>query len=825
MNTAYPLLPVSVLTILAYFTTRMFAGWGIFTLKLHRKFWNILLLVAFLVTGLLGLLSVIKINFKLEIPGYDRLLHWHVAFGIGMVVVSLFHLSWHLKYYFSRASTLPDSGRKPVIEPQNQGYIKVHHLLFLLGAVAIINQVVFIREFLSVLDGNELILGIVMACWLLLTGWGAYAGRKQQSQGFGMAKGVKMLTVLALMPAPLIGLLYWLKSILFPPGTITPMGMSVNGVFLLLFPVCFLSGYLFTAFSALLSHSKNQNLTGKAYAFESFGSLAGGLIFSLILGRFFNSVQIVGLTSEVVLLAGALIAGRANSTKRNLLFVAGISIPILVTVFNPDLHLKKLFYPNQTIVLNQSTRYGNLVVTRQSGQLNFYENNALQFYTDNVALSEESVHLAMAQHENPKQVLLISGGISGMIAEIKKYPVEKVTCLETNPETVRILKDIVKTGDLSRVEFVDSDVRTFLKRTGNIYDVILINLPPPSTLGFNRFYTSEFFAIIKKHCDSGSVVCTSLPSTVNYAEANALEVNGSLWKTMGGQYRYQLLLQDEKNFFMASEKPLSSSITALIKQKGIVTSYLSSGYIDDELLAQRGQKLVSQFSNEVKTNRDFYPYLFIRQINHWLNFVGASYKALVIIPVILFLSLFFKLNPVTTGLYTGGFSAASLEVALMLAYQVFFGSLYLATALFFSVFMGGLALGSLWKPAKLFLRRLKSYMLIQFLLALFALLLPAFIYLIDQVSGVTFIAQLLFFIPVFVLAFGIGFEFNLASTLQSSNYRKTTAINYSADLAGSAFGAFLTAILLLPVFGLTVTCLVVASLNLFSGLRVLIAVR
>jgi spermidine synthase len=820
MNAAYPLFPVSIITILAYFTTWLFAKWEIFPLKLHRKFWNYLLLVTFLISGLIGLLSVVKINYKLEIPHYDQLLKWHVAFGIAMVVISIFHLSWHLKYYFSRSNRDSNKNEKPFIQTDHPKLKKIQSLLFLLGAVAMINQVVFIREYLSVLDGNELILGIVMAGWFLLTGWGAYTGRKQKMTDFRDEKGISILIALTFMPAAMIGLLYWLKSMLFPPGTIVNMGMSVAGIFLLLFPVCFLSGYLFTAFSTLFSLSINKNRIGKAYSLESFGSLTGGLIFSLILGRFFNSFQIIGLISEVVLLAIALNYTEGKSLKKVALFFISILIPVLIFFFNPNLQIKKLFYPNQEIILDQSTRYGNLVVTRQSGQFNFYENNALQFYTDNLTFSEEAVHFAMVQHENPRQVLLISGGISGMIKEIKKYPVEKITYLETNPEIFRQWKNLANAGDLSKVEFVNSDIRTFLKSTKTLYDVVLINLPPPSTLGFNRFYTEEFFDILTKHCNSGSVVCTSLPSTINYAEENALEVNSSLWKTMRSQFSNLLLLQGEKNYFLASENPLSSHITELINRRGIVNEYVNSNYIDDELMAQRSQTLVSQFDPATKVNRDFYPFMFIKQITHWLNFVDVSYKVLVVIPFILFLLFFFKLTPIATGLYFGGFTAASLEVILMLAYQVFFGSLYLATALFFSVFMGGLAFGSQWKQKIKLEYRLKSYSLIQFFLALFSLLVPVFIFLTGKISAPTFMVQFLFFIPVFVLAFGIGYEFNLASTIQPYSYEKTSAVNYSADLAGSAFGAFLTAILLLPVCGLVITCIVVAVLNLFSGLRV-----
>jgi len=45
----------------------------------------------------------------------------------------------------------------------------------------------------------------------------------------------------------------------------------------------------------------------------------------------------------------------------------------------------------------------------------------LLFSTGNEISNEENVHYAMVQHPNPENILLISGGFSGTIAEIMKY--------------------------------------------------------------------------------------------------------------------------------------------------------------------------------------------------------------------------------------------------------------------------------------------------------------------------------------------------------------------------------------------------------------------
>ncbi|MDD4108658.1 MAG: hypothetical protein PHH93_08060 [Prolixibacteraceae bacterium] len=819
MNTAYPLIPVSVITIAAYFITWLYSEWNIFPRAGHRKFWNYLLLITFLVSGLTGVISVIKINYKIEIPYYDQLIKWHVSFGIGMAVIAFFHFFNHFSYYFSWLHKRFSTTKKIVhADAEKTAPGKFRYLLFILGAVTMINQVIFIREFIGVFSGNELILGVIMATWMLLTGWGAFTGRKKISTLFTIEKGVTMIAFLTFIPVVLFGLLYWIKYLLFPPGTMTGLTTALSSSFLMLFPVCFLSGYLFTAFSTLYSVSEAKNLIGKAYALESFGSLAGGLLFSIILGRFFNSLQVLGLTTGLVLLSGAwLLAG--NNRSRQVLYIAGgIILPVAVFLINPDLRLKKILFPNQKIILNRSTRYGNLVVTEQAGQYNFYENNTLQFYTENVIENEEAVHFAMARHDNPRRVLLISGGIAGMIKEIKKYDVEKITYLETNPEVFIHWKNAVTDpGYDEAVEIVKKDIRSYLNKTKTIYDVILINLPPPSTLGYNRFYTDEFFSIIKKHCNRKTIVSANMPSLANYAEENALEIQSSFWKTLGLHFDQLLLVPGEKNYFIASDSHLSAEITIHIMQKGIETEYVNQYYTDDNLLNMRSNTLVAQFDESVATNYDFKPYMFVKQSNHWLSHFNISYRLIIIIPALLFILLFFKQNALTAGLYTGGFTASSLEIVIMLAYQIFAGSIYLATAFFFTAFMGGLTAGSYRKIKVSGERQVKSYYILQFLLALFALSLPLLINFADLIAARVMLVQLFFFSLVFALAFGIGYEFNLASVLQKKSYSETSGINYSTDLAGSALGALLTALFLLPVLGLTYTCIIVAALNILSG--------
>lgn len=67
----------------------------------HRKIWNILLLVNFLASAVLGLLLVLRTNYSLDLILPFNLLYWHVEIGIAMAAIAIFHIIWHRQYFIS----------------------------------------------------------------------------------------------------------------------------------------------------------------------------------------------------------------------------------------------------------------------------------------------------------------------------------------------------------------------------------------------------------------------------------------------------------------------------------------------------------------------------------------------------------------------------------------------------------------------------------------------------------------------------------------------------------------------------------------------------
>lgn len=88
----YHLVPITLFLLIIYIITQWLLRKKIIKLILYRKIWNSMLLIVFLISGILGTLLVIKINFGLgDFLPFD-IMFWHVEAGIAMFVMCIFHL-------------------------------------------------------------------------------------------------------------------------------------------------------------------------------------------------------------------------------------------------------------------------------------------------------------------------------------------------------------------------------------------------------------------------------------------------------------------------------------------------------------------------------------------------------------------------------------------------------------------------------------------------------------------------------------------------------------------------------------------------------------
>jgi spermidine synthase len=687
-----------------------------------------------------------------------------------------------------------------------------------IGVSSIITQIVLLREFLSVFYGNELVIGIILANWMVITAIGSFIGKYISNVKHKVDLLIISLVLISILPVITVFLVEVLRNAIFPVGTMISLVEIFYSSFVVLIPYCFITGMTFTLFAQLLSERYDTNLISLIYSWESFGGVIGGFIFSFVLIytlTTFDSLIILMIVNLATTFLFTLLHG--GRISRYIILSALLLIPTGAIILDLDKTGRRYLFPNQKLVYHQETPYGKLTVTEETGQHNFYENNNLLFSTNDPILNEEAAHYALVQHRNPRKVLLISGGISGTIPEILKYNIDKITYVEINPRIIEIGRKYTTDLRNDRIEIINQDARLFLKNTIEKYDVVLINLPDPSTIQINRFYTDEFFKELKNRLTAESVISISLSSSADYMSPEARRIKSSIYNTLKQSYKNILIIPGYKDYFIASDGTLSIDIPTLIAQKGLNNKYVNSFYLDKAILSQRSEFVANNLDITTAVNKDFFPISYYQQLMVWLTYFHTDYWLIAIVAGLIFVFLIVQFNTISFGIFTAGFSAMAVEILFLITFQVIYGYVYHVTGIIITIFMAGLATGSRFYLKVFPASDIRSFINTQFILFGFSLLLPVFFIFLKQHSSGIILIHGIFFSLTFFIAVLIGMEFSIASRLKKGNISSIVSNLYSIDLIGSAFGALLTTAYLIPRLGINNVYFLIAILNLISG--------
>ncbi|MBZ5537081.1 MAG: fused MFS/spermidine synthase [Acidobacteriia bacterium] len=686
------------------------------------------------------------------------------------------------------------------------------------GFTSIMTQTILLREFLAVFSGNELVIGIVLASWMILTGAGSFLGRFAGKAKQRLDLIIILFLLTALLPIATVFLLSYLRNLVFPLGAQIGLVESLYSSFLLLVPYCVTSGLLFTLFAQTASEQGNCNLIASVYSWESLGSIVGGFLFNLVLIFVLSTFQALILLTVINLSICFLVSLKYGQPvlKYAILLVGGLAV-VLALSFNLDALSKRFLFRNQELLFYVDTPYGNLTLTQQGEQKNFYENSVLLFSTNDVMSNEEAVHYAMIQHPRPRSVILISGGISGTTREILKYEVDRIDYVELNPWIIEMGRDYTSSLTSPKLHVFADDARRFLRNGDGHYDVALVNVPDPVTAQINRYYTVEFLQLLKTKLNAGAVVSFSLLPSVDYQGTEARQLSSIMNNTLRSVFKNVLIVPGLRNYYLASDGPLDIEITRRIEQRGINNSYVNSNYVDDLSLRQRSEAIAQSIYAHTVLNRDYAPIAYYRQLLYWLSSLQFSPWIPGGVLILLLAVVTVKLNAISFGLFTGGFAASSMEILLLISFQIIYGYVYQATGLIITLFMTGLAAGSLYGQKRSRPFGVPGFIGTQFAIGIYSLLFPLILLVLkDSILG-NFMVHAFFVILTFMVAALVGLQFSIASTLRRGKIESVASELYSIDLIGSAIGALVVSTFLVPLLGIVKVSLVVALLNFLSA--------
>ncbi|MBO7277405.1 MAG: hypothetical protein J6U84_05530 [Bacteroidales bacterium] len=100
----YRVVLISIIVLIAYLVTFILVKTNKMKKLTHRKIWNAILLITFLVSCLLGFILALQINYGFCMEWYRDFLKLHVEFGIAMTIVAFIHAIWHYRYYITMFS-------------------------------------------------------------------------------------------------------------------------------------------------------------------------------------------------------------------------------------------------------------------------------------------------------------------------------------------------------------------------------------------------------------------------------------------------------------------------------------------------------------------------------------------------------------------------------------------------------------------------------------------------------------------------------------------------------------------------------------------------
>ncbi len=740
--------------------------------------------------------------------------------------------------------------------------------LFLIGFVAIVGQILLIRELLVIFYGNELSTAIILASWLIWTSLGsATLGRiadaiSHKHRAFG---SVQILLAL-LLPSSI--LMVRLSRILWniPIGEVIDLATMMGISFAILAPFCFFSGFLFALGCSV--HSETTGGRGKSvgsvYLLEAIGSGVGGVAFTALFVHFLNHLQTSFALSALLVLSSMFLLLHPYGLKRGRswvwisgLFLIACFMVVAVHGEKWEMLSRGWEWKGYRLMDSEDTLYGNLTAVSAEGQISFYENGLWMFTYPDLLTAEESVHFALLEHPAPKEILLVGGGISSSLAEILKHPtVSRVDYVELDPTLIalgrRLLpREATAAMDDPRVHIIHTDGRKYIKTTQSRYDVVLVNLPDPMTAQLNRFYTVEFFQEARRITLPRGILSLSLTSSENIVGLTLAQLLNSLHRSMSVAYPGVLVLPGSTARFFGTmeDGTLISDPQVLvdrIKERRLALKYVRDYYLLFNLTQERLHYFrgILQATKGTRINRDLSPSCYFYDIVHWsaqytprLKSIFLSLGQIELMWFILLIAGFTAvlfplarreprekaLKPtVIYAIFVTGYSEMTFNVVLILAFQIFYGYVYYKIAMLITAYMIGLILGS-WHitPAvERITKPLRILMPIQGGLALYAILLLGIIFLFQssgQLSGISSIMEVGFPLLTLVAGYLGGLHFPLANVIYLAERRevgKVASLVYGVDLVGSSVGALSAGIILLPVLGIAHTLYVITALNL-----------
>jgi spermidine synthase len=427
---------------------------------------------------------------------------------------------------------MPDLDLEDPLKPPGRGRLAPAEAL-LLGSVFVVAACGLVYELAagtlaSYLLGDSILqFSTVIGTYLFAMGVGSWLSRFIERQLVAHFIRIELLVGLVggLMPAAL-----FTAHATLPLGADAPFRALLYGM---VFLIGVLVGLEIPLVMRILQRQFRhryvlKDLVAEVLTFDYLGALVVSLAFPLLLVPHLGVVRtgvFFGLLNALVALwALKVFRHELRGFAWHALACAGVVLALGAAMVGAQpltTWAEDRFY-GSGVVWRQDTLYQRIVITQNAQGTRLYLNGNLQFASrDEHRYHEALVHPAMAAQGAPQRVLVLGGGDGLAVREVLKHPsVKEVVLVELDPAMTRLFSQEPRLSALNdnalnspKVKVVNTDAFTWLGRSNEVFDVIVVDFPDPTNHAIGKLYSSTFYALMAEHLSASgyAVVQTTSP--------------------------------------------------------------------------------------------------------------------------------------------------------------------------------------------------------------------------------------------------------------------------------------------------------------------------
>ncbi len=404
---------------------------------------------------------------------------------------------------------------------------KRYLLLFLIGAALSVAQFLMIRDFVSILYGEEVVIVLVTASFFFGLSVGYVVALRLSARWFRRLFIVSIFLHLT-FPFSYRWLAAWFAS--WDAGGVAYLS--------LLFSYAVIFNTVFAMFlPRLVSLPDDERLSAGSRLRRYYGLELAGFISGFIIIMLSWNLHLTYLLAPYWVILGAVLY---LTLRRPLLTVcygvlAGAAIyglDILDRQSTALLYMYKHSMTLPTVLYSVNSPYQKVeVIESRSGTRYLYLDGLQNLNSTDLAALNYFIAEVPAQIIKPRKTLLIGNGTLSSVAKV--YPHSgAVTSVELDGGVLeagkRHFTPIESLAALENWQLQVDDGKHFLRRSQEVYDLIIVDVPSPLTIQEAYLHAKEFYALCRERLSDGGVLAVQLSGPLQRNDRTPARVTAAL---------------------------------------------------------------------------------------------------------------------------------------------------------------------------------------------------------------------------------------------------------------------------------------------------------